>query len=191
MSILASLIDWFKELLAPSPLPQPDTFIPWHEYLDKLESREDYYNLQEIINRIQSLCNRNEISIAIMAIGSVLNQHGDRPYKDIDVLLLPHGDDVDKDNTQYLLTSFIKSQHETTLATVTEAKGKEWRDLFCYDVCKYWDLKFPKGKPIQIFIYGLNDGFGWHRPNLKEKLEQEENREYLKKRFSYKIINPN
>ena len=182
------MFGFLKRLMEPKPLSKPLSEINWEEYLTKLEI-DDQENVCTIVQRIQAVANHFNVSLVIMAVGSVLNRPGsgiDGTYCDIDLLLLPHEHPND-DRIEMMLETFALSQDETLLTT--QPYSNSWSNRNCYDVCRFHDLKFPKGKIVQIFFY-VTGSHQWERKNLREKLDMEAEEVSPLKKFAYIICHP-
>lgn len=148
----------------------------WQEFLDRL-SANDRTNVLQVIARVEQLSQSSGIPLGVMAVGSVLYKPLGE-YNDIDLLLLPLNT-CDVTSSEEVFTDFIRSQPE-----VRKKKPIKWRSHHCYDINLYWNLRFPKGRCIQIFI--CTD---WRRRTLKEQLETEiKDKRYLDQPYAYCVI---
>jgi len=120
--------------------------ISWREYLKYL-SPDDRQNLEEICRRLQSLA--KSVPLALVAVGSVLSNWQNREPTDIDLLLLPlHKGDAnraEKKFAQFIIANFPVEEKAGRIFELNQPK-------LCVTKNQFWDLKFPAGKIVQIFI---------------------------------------
>ena len=171
------------DLLFEKPLPQLPREVNWEDYIGKLRNN-DRYDVEEICRRLLLLSKEKIFPLAIMAVGSVLNKNGG--YNDIDLAVFPlHNRDLER--AEEILATFITNQPEVVKESGSnqmEVKERKWWSFNMYDLCRYWELRFPKGKPIQLFI--CTD---WRKMTLRKKLEMEGNEAtFFNRNFAYLIL---
>lgn len=194
------LIQAINKIFFPKKELRFKKYVEWNCYLRHLD-KEDRDNVVSICDRCLNFIEDNNMPIAVVSVGSVLNQKDDKDYNDVDLLLLP----VNKEDCgrfEELAAGFIKNQPEARmkkfrirntckLKTRYRRPGKKWRTKVltlpdeeeycgfpCVDFGRYWSLDFPRGKTVQIFIRA-----GLFRQTLTEMIITETGR-----KFSYKII---
>lgn len=166
------------------PLPELPTEVDWEDYIRKLEDN-DRHNVEEVCRRLLFLSKEIILPLSIMAVGSVLNKK--RDYNDIDLAIFPlNGHNLEM--VEEILATFITNQPEVVKKSSShqmEVKERKWWNLHMYDLCRYWELRFPKGKPIQLFICT-----SFRKMTLREKLEMEANEaSFFNRKFAYLILN--
>ncbi len=163
------------------PFPEPENEVSWDDYLNKL-ARVDQKNVLKLCQELEKL--NEQIPIALMAVGSVLNKPG-RSYGDVDLLLLPvyKYEDFGEHWTEETFAHFVTRQpgivRERKRRRSPPIEGR-WRPRFIYESCRYWDIDFGSGKSVQVFICTSP-----YHMTLREKLEYESNVERL---FAYRLF---
>ncbi len=168
------------------PLPVITNEVPWEIYLSRL-AEADRINVEEACRRLEIFHEESGLLLGVMAVGSVLNG-ALGAYHDVDLLFLPRRkSDIALAETAF--EEFILSQpelmyEERDAATEQTPREREWKDWWCYDVCRYWDLQFPLGKLIQLFVCT-----GWHKMTLRQKIEMEATiTAFYDRKFAYQLI---
>lgn len=142
--------------------------VPWEEYLQALD-QTDRCNVVGLCQKLERLSKERNLPLAVVAVGSVLNSAGKDTgiaYRDIDLLLVPV---LRSDLRRFyaVVATFLAAQPETKKKSFglsrTHLRGKLLRALetdaekflrmtYWYRVSIYWQLEFPRGKPMEIFV---------------------------------------
>ncbi len=149
--------------------------VPWLDYLAILDPC-DRGNVEDLCERLRRLSKERNLPLAVVAVGSVLNPAsgtGLGSYHDVDLLLVPL---LSSDLRRFegVVSRFIKKQPESerrneglsrvlrrsswrkSLKAVSAGLPVRLQQLtFWYQISVFWNLAFPSGKPVQVFVRAL------------------------------------
>lgn len=129
--------------------------VGWCNYLDTLfnGSQTDYANVMTVLTEVKMLLREEGIPFAFIGVGSVVRGHKDYvDCKDIDIVVLPlYEKDVAK--FHHCMEDFLGDYPHT----VQQADGtfyRIWKTYphHFYNISHVYDIVFPHGKLIQIFL---------------------------------------
>lgn len=159
------------------PLPKPVNEVSWENYLQRL-APEDRENVEDVCKRLELCAIEWGMPIAVIAVGSVLNK---KTYNDVDVLVVPQ----ERSGLAYaesMIERFVGSQKEAARKDGELVEGI-WHIGHWYEFCRYWDLRFRRGKTVQIFARKETG-----RVTLREFLEGEALAGEYGKKFAYQLF---
>jgi len=149
--------------------------VSWSDYLAILDPC-DRENVSDLCERLRRLSKERNLPLAVVAVDSVLNPTsgtGLGSYQNVDLLLVPL---LNSDLRRFkgAVSRFIKKQPESERRN--EGLGRvlrrsSWRRslkaastglparlqqlTYWYQISTFWNLAFPSGKPVQIFVQAL------------------------------------
>jgi hypothetical protein len=161
-------------------LPAPNE-VSWQYFVDRLQP-EDAKHVEIFCQRVTKFATRNNMPMAVLGVGSVVNNEQPNSYHDVDIALMPI--DCADEKIERLLASFVISQRETICDQFDKPVENEWWNTHYYDHCRHWHLDFDIGRTINVFVYT-----NYRRITLLEKrIMEATDCGSMNHKFAYKII---